>query len=111
MTLTYCFKWALKDKLTLSQYLKRNTLANIHIHALHTPLNCLVRWVSKHAHLHSADKLAVDVESCSAVLQHPFAHHQNQVMPLSLNDQFSTTEASTAWQNLIERGFFTKIIN
>ena len=110
MTLTYCFKLALKDKLKLRQYLKKYPCKHTHECFAHTTeLSCKVG--SGHAHLHSADKLAVDVQGCSAVLQHPFAHHQNQVMPLPLNDQFSTTEASTAWQNLIERGFFTKIIN
>lgn len=64
-----------------------------------------------HAYLHGVNKLSINIEGCSTVFQHAFAHHQNQMMPLTLNYKLSTPKAGTTWENLIKRGFFTKIIN
>jgi len=62
-------------------------------------------------HLDCADHLAIDVESRHAVLQHSFTHNQHQVVPLSLGDEVSTTEASTARQDLIEGRLLTEVIH
>lgn len=62
-------------------------------------------------HLDRADHLTIDVESRHAVLQHSFAHNQHQVVPLSLGDEVSTAEASTAGQDLIEGGLLTEVIH
>lgn len=61
-------------------------------------------------YLDSVDELAVDVERGHAVLQHAFAHHQHQVVPLALSDQLAAAEASAAGQDLIEGGFFARLI-
>lgn len=61
-------------------------------------------------YLDGVDELSVDVECGHAVLQHAFAHHQHQVVPLALSDQLSAAEASAAGQDLVEGGFFTRLI-
>lgn len=66
--------------------------------------------ISLKSYLDSAYELAVDVQRGHAVLQHAFAHDQHQVVPLALGDQLAAAETSTAGQDLIEGGFFTRLI-
>lgn len=61
-------------------------------------------------YLDGVDELPVDVQRGHAVLQHAFAHDQHQVVPLALGDQLATAEASAAGKDLIEGGFFARLI-
>lgn len=61
-------------------------------------------------HLDGIDELAVDVECSHAVLQHPFAHDQHQVVPLALADEVSTAETGAARQQLVERRLLAEVI-
>lgn len=61
-------------------------------------------------YLDSVDELAINVQCGHAVLQHSFAHDQHQVVPLALSNQLAAAETSAAGQDLIEGGFFTRLI-
>lgn len=62
------------------------------------------------SHLDRVDQLAVDVERSHAVLQHPFAHDQHQVVPLALADEVSAAETGAARQQLVERRLLAEVI-
>lgn len=62
------------------------------------------------SHLDGVDQLAIDVEGSHAVLQHPFAHDQHQVVPLALTDEVSAAETGAARQQLVERRLLAEVI-
>lgn len=64
-------------------------------------------FIDRQSYLDSVNQLTIEVECGHTVLQHPFAHHQHQVVPLALRNHFTAAEAGAAGQDLIEGGFFT----
>lgn len=62
------------------------------------------------SHLDGVDHLAVNVECRHAVLQHPFAHDQHQVVPLALADEVSAAETGAARQQLVERRLLAEVV-